>query len=129
MLAGLVATGCGQRIMTTDFFHDRRGVWLSLLLIVLAVVNSLFVVLQVDHSQTSAELVYWTVGGAPQFDVQPTNRFYLLVAYALLVALTSTLVGYRLHKKSRVLAHLTFSLGSLVIVCNLIISHALLRLQ
>lgn len=115
--------------MTSDFFNDRLGVWLGLLLIALAIVSSLFVILQVDHQQTSAELVYWTVGGAPQFDVQPTNRFYLLVGYSLVVALTSLLVGYRLHRKSRALSHLTFVLGSLVIVCNLIISHALLRLQ
>lgn len=115
--------------MTSDFFSDRLGVWLSLLLISLAIFASLFVILQVDNQQTSAELVYYTVGGEPEFDVQPSNRFYLLVGYALVTALTSLMVGYRLHKKSRTLSHLTFVLGSLVVVCNIIVSHALLRLQ
>ena len=116
-------------ISQSHYWHDRVLLtWLTLVGL-LALVNLLIVFLRVDSSQATTELVYWTVGGVPQFDIQPANRLYVFGLYPLVVAVVSGAVSFRLFRSARSLACLVLVLAALVVVINLVVANSVLQLQ
>ena len=111
-----------------DFFSDHLILLLGLSTIGLTLMNTFLVILRVDLSAARAVLRHWLVDGSSQFAIADPIYLYSFVVAAFVVLISSWVISYKMYNVFRPAAYFVFFFAQIVLLANLLISEALLRL-
>ena len=115
-------------MFTKEFFKDRLILFLGLLTTVLALLNILMVVVNVDLTQTKIVFRHLLISGNSQLSTASPTHMYGFIVLAIIVLITSWIVSYKIYDIFKPAAYFTFMFAGIVLLANLLVGAALFSL-
>lgn len=111
-----------------DFFRNRLVILLGLAKTAMALANVLLVIVRVDLSQGRAVARHWLINGNSQLYSASPAYLYSFAALAVLVLVSSWIIGYKIYGSFRPATYFVFLSAIIVLSANLLVGEVLLRL-
>ncbi len=116
-------------LSTNKFFHDRLVLLLLSLNSFLAVLGVLSVLFRLQGGGDSFIVQYRAQLGINEFKPGSISHILAFAGFAILILTVHTLLSWQTYHIKRQLSLLILSLGTLLLVINIIVSNALLMLR
>ena len=108
------------------FFRDRLVIFSGLVATVLTLANILLVVAKVDLNEARVVFRHWLVEGNSQLYVAEPTYMYSFIGLAVLVLISSWVIGYRIYDSYRPAAYFALISSVVVLAANLMVVEVLL---
>ena len=116
-------------MFSKKYFQDRPILFLNLVVVLGAIINSIAIALRIDSSQTVTIIRYQVALGLSGFQRGSVAQLYGFILLAVLISVFAILFSAKIYKQRRSLSILILSLTIVALLFNLIVSGAILNLQ
>ena len=115
-------------MITREYFKDKLVLFLNFVNLLLALATIVVILIRIDFNQTKFILRYLPLDSTTQFETADPSYIYTFIVATVLALVAGWIMSYKIYDLFKAGAYFSLVLMGIVLLANLIISEALLRI-